>query len=133
VPRLNHGAVTCVERMLVRIAEDCSGGRAGCVGVRVHAAAPQTKACRSLVENVCTFSFRRTSVSRSNRRLTLLPPATLSHHCWHQRSASTDRNPVVPLPRNYACVSLGNVATNLLAKTRRRSPTNPPRTPGPSN
>jgi hypothetical protein len=42
-------------------------------------------------------------------------------------------NPCGSLPRNYACVSLGNVATCLLAKTRRRSPTNPPRTPGPSN
>jgi hypothetical protein len=41
-------------------------------------------------------------------------------------------NPCGPLSRNYACVSLGNVATRSLAKTRRRSPTNPPRTPGPS-
>jgi len=68
--------------MLVRIAEDCPGGRRRRLEVRVHAAAPQTKACRSLVENVCTFSIPRTSVSRSNRRLTLLPPATLSHRCW---------------------------------------------------
>jgi len=66
--------------------------------VRVHAAAPQTKARRSLVENVCTFSIRRTSVSRSNRRLTLLPPATLSHRCWQKRSASTDRTLVVLFP-----------------------------------
>jgi hypothetical protein len=42
-------------------------------------------------------------------------------------------NPCGSLSRNYACVSLGHVATCLLAKTRRRSPTNPPRTPGPPN
>ncbi len=50
------------------------------------------------------------------------------------KTLGVDRsNPCGPLSRNYACVSLGNVATCLLAKTRRRSPTNPPRTPGPSN
>jgi hypothetical protein len=50
------------------------------------------------------------------------------------KTLDVDRpNPCGPLSRNYACVSLGNVATCLLAKTRRRSPTNPPRTPGPSS
>jgi hypothetical protein len=50
------------------------------------------------------------------------------------KTLGVDRsNPCGPLSRNYACVSLGNVATCLLAKTRRRSPTNSPRTPGPSS
>jgi len=50
------------------------------------------------------------------------------------RTLGVDRsNPCGPLSRNYACVSFGNVTTCLLAKTRRRSPTNPPRTPGPPN
>jgi hypothetical protein len=50
------------------------------------------------------------------------------------KTLGVDRsNPCGPLSRNYACVSLGNVATYLLAKIRRRSPTNPPRTPGPSS
>jgi hypothetical protein len=50
------------------------------------------------------------------------------------KTLGVDRsNPGGPLSRNYACVSLANVATCLLAKTRRRPPTNPPRTPGPPN
>ena len=100
--------------------------------MRVHAAAPQTKACRSLVENVCTFSFEEP-------RCLARPPldfVTPSHAFASLLTITLgvdQSNPCGPLSRNYACVSLGNVATCLLAKTRRRSPTNPPRTPGPSS
>ena len=106
---------------------------AECVEVRVHAAAPQTKACRSTGrKRLHVFSSKNLGVSleptldfvtTSNAFASLLT-----------KTLGVDRpNPCGPLSRNYACVSLGNVATSLLAKTRRRSPTNPPRTPGPSS
>ena len=106
---------------------------AGWGEVCVHAAAPQTKACRSLGENVLHVSFSK------NLGVSLKPTldfVATTNACASllTKTLGVDRsNPCGPLSRNYACVSLGNVATCLLAKTRRRSPTNPPRTPGPSN
>ena len=119
--------------MLVRIAEECSGGRRGVGGSAcTRRSAPD--------EGLPLAGRKRLHVSFSKNLGVSLKP-TLDFVATTNACASlltktlgVDRsNPCGPLSRNYACVSLGNVATCLLAKTRRRSPTNPPRTPGPSN
>jgi hypothetical protein len=127
------GAGTCVGGMLVRIAEDCSGGRSGVGGgACTRRSAPDEGLPLAGRKRLHVFSSKNLGVSlgptldfvTSSNAFASLLTITLG----------VDRsNPCGPLSRNYAWVSFGNVATCLLAKTRRGSPTSPPRTPGPSN
>ena len=119
--------------MLVRIAEDCSGGRSGvCESACTRRSAPDEGLPLAGRKRLHVFFSKNLGVSLEPT-LDFVTPSNAFASLLTKTLGVDRSNPCGPLSRNYACVSLGNVATCLLAKTRRRSPTNPPRTPGPSS